>query len=50
MNRFRSLLARLRGEDGFSLPFIASMLVVLLGLSAFAVDLGWIYLNGGRLQ
>ena len=37
-------------EDGFSLPFIASMLVLLLGISAFAVDLGWLYLNGSRLQ
>lgn len=29
---------------------IASMMVLLLGLSAFAVDLGWIYLNSSRSQ
>lgn len=51
MNKTQSLLARIKNEDGgFSLPFIASMLVLLLGMSAFAIDLGWIYLNGGRLQ
>ena len=39
------------GEDaGMALPLVAAMLVVLLGVSAFAVDLGWLYLNGARLQ
>jgi hypothetical protein len=33
-----------------ALPLIAVMLVVLLGISAFAVDLGWLYLNSARLQ
>lgn len=49
--RIKTLLDRLKSEDGgFSLPFIASMMILLIGLSAFAIDLGWIYLNGGRLQ
>lgn len=33
-----------------ALPFVAMILVLLLGISAFAVDLGWAYLNGARLQ
>jgi hypothetical protein len=47
----RRLARRLEGDDrGMALPLIAVMLVVLLGISAFAVDLGWLYLNGARLQ
>lgn len=47
----KRLLARVRKEDGgVSLPFIAMMLVLLLGMSAFAIDLGWWYLNGSRIQ
>ncbi|HEY6628126.1 MAG TPA: pilus assembly protein TadG-related protein [Acidimicrobiia bacterium] len=39
------------GDDrGMALPLITVMIVVLLGISAFAVDLGWLYLNGARLQ
>lgn len=41
---------RFKNDDGVALPFIAAMLVLLLGMAAFAVDLGWIYLNGARLQ
>ncbi|HLF43984.1 MAG TPA: pilus assembly protein TadG-related protein [Acidimicrobiia bacterium] len=37
-------------ERGMALPLVAVMIVVLLGISAFAVDLGWLYLNGARLQ
>lgn len=37
-------------DDGVALPFVAIMLALLLGVSAFAVDLGWLYLNGSRLQ
>lgn len=37
-------------DSGAALPIIASMIVLLLGLSAFAIDLGWIYLNGSRVQ
>lgn len=32
-------------EQGAALPLVAGALVVLLALSAFAVDLGWLYLN-----
>ncbi len=42
-----------RGEEddkGAALPFVAAILLLLLGISAFAVDLGWMYLNGARLQ
>lgn len=37
-------------ERGAALPLIAGALALLLGLSAFAVDLGWLYLNRARLQ
>lgn len=47
----KELLDKGRNEDGgFTLPFIAATLVLLLGMSAFAVDLGWFYLNGSRIQ
>ncbi len=52
MRKFaRRMIRRFKDEDkGFSLPFIAMTLVLLLGMSAFAVDLGWFYLQGSRLQ
>jgi Putative Flp pilus-assembly TadE/G-like len=37
-------------EGGIALPFVAMILVLLLGISAFAIDLGWLYLNSARLQ
>jgi hypothetical protein len=37
-------------ERGMALPLVACMIVVLLGISAFAIDLGWLYLNGARVQ
>jgi Putative Flp pilus-assembly TadE/G-like len=37
-------------DKGAALPFVAILLVLLLGMAAFAVDLGWLYLNGARLQ
>jgi len=37
-------------EKGAALPFVAILLVLLLGMAAFAVDLGWLYLNSARLQ
>jgi Flp pilus assembly protein TadG len=50
----RALLTRLAQnrdqESGAALPFVAILLVLLLGVSAFAIDLGWLYLNGARLQ
>jgi len=51
MKRSRNLFKRIREEDtGVALPLVAGMIVVLLGMAAFAVDLGWLYLNGTRLQ
>lgn len=38
------------GEKGSALPFVAVVLVLLLGMAAFAIDLGWLYLNGARTQ
>ena len=51
----RRFIDRIRGragddEKGSALPLIASMFVVLLGISAFAIDMGWLYLNGARVQ
>jgi len=37
-------------EGGAALVWVAGSLVALLAVSAFAVDLGWIYLNVSRLQ
>ncbi|MGH8872962.1 MAG: pilus assembly protein TadG-related protein [Acidimicrobiia bacterium] len=37
-------------DRGAALPFVAVLLVLLLGIAAFAIDLGWLYLNGARLQ
>jgi hypothetical protein len=47
------LLRRLKAhcdERGVALPFVALMMTVLLGMTALAVDLGWLYLNGSRVQ
>lgn len=37
-------------DEGAALPFVAVILVLLLGMAAFSIDLGWIYLNGARVQ
>lgn len=39
-----------KNERGVVMLWVAGMLVALLGVSAFAVDLGWLYLNTSRLQ
>ncbi len=39
-----------RAERGATLPIIALMMTVLIGLAAFAVDLGWFYLNTTKVQ
>lgn len=39
-----------RDEEGAALPLVASMLVVLIAMAAFATDLGWFYLNASRVQ
>ena len=49
-SRVKYIISRFKDEKGMALPFVATMLVVLLGVAAFAVDLGWLYLNGTRLQ
>src|SRR5690606_22217449 len=49
----RQMLQRLsdRLDDrGIALHFVAIMLVLLMGMTALAVDLGWLYLNGSRVQ
>ncbi len=52
MRRIVQLVTHRVTEDdkGSALPLIASMFVVLLAVSAFAIDLGWLYLNGARVQ
>lgn len=51
MNLIAKITNWIRRDDrGVSLPLVAGMFVVLLGFSAFAIDLGWLYLNGTRLQ
>jgi len=47
----RRFTRRHEGDDqGMALPLVAVMMIVLLGVSAFAVDLGWLYLNAARVQ
>jgi hypothetical protein len=41
---------RYREDKGAALLWVAGTLTVLLTTSAFAVDLGWVYLNNSRLQ
>lgn len=50
MKKARELVRRLREEKAAALPLVAGSLVVLLGMTAFAVDLGWFYLNASRIQ
>ncbi|MGH8916506.1 MAG: pilus assembly protein TadG-related protein, partial [Acidimicrobiia bacterium] len=54
MTKLIRLARRIAGHDdeekGAALPFVGVILVLLLGIAAFAVDLGWIYLNSARLQ
>ncbi len=41
---------KLKDEKGATLLWVAGSLVALLAVSAFAVDLGWVYLNSTRAQ
>lgn len=51
MRRLRAVARRFKTEEGgYALPFIATTMILLLTISAFAVDLGWFYVNSGRLQ
>jgi hypothetical protein len=47
MRRLRQLILEDRGA---ALVWVAGILTVLLTVSAFAVDLGWVYLHNSRLQ
>ncbi len=49
INRIRTRLRRTK-EHGAALIWVAGSMVALLGMTALAVDLGWYYLNGARLQ
>lgn len=48
--RTTRLADRLRQEAGAALIWTGLAMTALLGAAAFAVDLGWIYLNATRLQ
>ncbi len=54
-HRFSKLKHRLfgrsdRAESGAVLILMAGMITVLLGMTAFAVDFGWLYWNGTKIQ
>ncbi len=44
----RRLLAD--AERGSILPVVVAALFFLLGMAAFAIDIGWLWLNGSRIQ
>ena len=46
----RRIRERFREDAGAALFWVAGLLTVLLTTSAFAVDLGWVYLHNSRLQ
>jgi Flp pilus assembly protein TadG len=47
----RSRVAALRSdESGVALVMVALLLTVLLGMAAFAIDFGWLYWNGIKIQ
>lgn len=48
--KWRLIRDRMHDEKGATLVMVAGMLTALLAVSAFAVDLGWLYLNTARLQ
>jgi hypothetical protein len=41
---------RLPSDHGAVLPLVVLILVVLIGMAAFATDLGWMYVNSARVQ
>jgi len=41
---------RVAQDRGAAIVFLSVMMVLLLGMAAFAVDLGWLLVNGSRLQ
>jgi len=50
MTRLRSLLRRLRSAKGTTLVFVALTMVVMLGIAALAIDVGYAYVVRGELQ
>jgi hypothetical protein len=45
-----SFAARLSEERGVTLVLVTALLVVFMGMAAFAVDLGWLYFNSLEIQ
>ena len=39
-----------KAERGAALVWLSLMLTFLIGAAAFAVDLGWLYVNSSRIQ
>jgi Flp pilus assembly protein TadG len=50
MTRRAAIIRRLQSEHGIAAPIVAIFMVVLLGVAALAVDLGFTYLQKRRLQ
>jgi hypothetical protein len=50
MTRLRSFLRRGTGRTGATLVFVALSMVVLLGVAALAIDVGYAYVIRGELQ
>jgi Flp pilus assembly protein TadG len=50
MTRRAAIVRRLRNEHGVVAPMVALFMIVLLGVAALAVDLGFTYLQKRRLQ
>jgi len=50
MTRRDSMFARLRGERGVVAVIVALFMIVLMGVAALAIDLGFTYLQERRLQ
>ncbi len=48
--RIESRFERIAEDAGAVLPLVTLALVVLIGMAAFATDLGWMYVNASRVQ
>ncbi len=48
--RVRNLRTVRREESGATLIFVAMVLIVLMGMAGFAVDFGWLFWNGIKIQ
>ena len=46
----RPIAALREDQSGFALVMVAMMLTVLIAMAAFAVDFGWLYWNGIKIQ